>query len=117
MFLGVVLLLDTGLMSIGNILFILGVPMLIGPKRTLGFFSRPGKVRGSICFVVGVLLVLFKMPFFGMGLELFGFINLFGDFFPAVVSFLRSLPFVGQFLSIPMIARVVDRFAGVSSPV
>jgi hypothetical protein len=38
--------------------------------------------------------------------ELFGFINLFGDFFPVVLGFLRQLPFVGPVLRGPVVGPV-----------
>jgi hypothetical protein len=42
----------------------------------------------------------------GISVELFGFINLFGDFFPVVLGFLRQLPFIGPMLRAPYIAPV-----------
>ncbi|KIM50156.1 hypothetical protein SCLCIDRAFT_146208, partial [Scleroderma citrinum Foug A] len=70
------------------------------------------KLRGTLCFLGGILLVFFKYPFIGMVVETFGFLNLFGDFFPVVLTFLRQLPFVGTLLSLPYIRPVVDRLAG-----
>ena len=40
-------------------------------------------------------------------MELFGFINLFGDFFPVVLGFLRQLPFIGPILRGPVIGPVL----------
>jgi len=59
-------------------MFISGLVMVIGLKKTGSFFTRPRKWRGSIAFVAGVILVLIKMPMIGMIVELFGIINLFG---------------------------------------
>jgi len=47
-----------------------------------------------------------------MLIETFGFLNLFGDFFPVVITFLRQLPFIGTVLSLPYIRVVIDRIAG-----
>ncbi|KAJ9090748.1 hypothetical protein QFC20_007825 [Naganishia adeliensis] len=54
MFLGVVLFFDGALLALGNILFISGLPLLIGPTKTFYFFSRRQKLRGTVCFFGGV---------------------------------------------------------------
>ena len=35
-------------------------------------------MRGTACFIGGILLVFLKWPFVGMIVETFGFLNLFG---------------------------------------
>ncbi|KAK4047069.1 Golgi Transport [Microbotryomycetes sp. JL201] len=118
MFLGVVLLFDGALLALGNILFVSGLPLIIGPRKTFYFFARKNKLRGTICFITGILLVFIKYPFYGMLIETFGFLNLFGDFFPVVLSFLRQVPILGTFLRLPVVRQVTDRIAGVrQSPV
>ena len=52
--------------------------MIIGPQKTFYFFARKNKLRGTLCFLGGILLVFIKWPFFGVILETFGFLNLFG---------------------------------------
>ncbi|EPZ31151.1 Got1-domain-containing protein [Rozella allomycis CSF55] len=99
MFLGVILLFDSGLLAIGNLLFLIGIVLIIGPKKTSSFFLQKNKWKGTACFLFGILLVFFKFAVFGILIELFGFINLFGDFFPMVFSFLRRLPIVGNILA------------------
>ncbi|KAF7315266.1 hypothetical protein MIND_00041000 [Mycena indigotica] len=112
MLLGVMLFFDGALLALGNILFVSGITLIIGPKKTFYFFARKQKLRGSICFVGGIILVFLKWPFIGMIVETFGFLNLFGDFFPVIVTFLRQVPFLGTALSLPYIRDVVDRLAG-----
>ncbi|KAF4621335.1 hypothetical protein D9613_000549 [Agrocybe pediades] len=112
MFLGVMLFFDAALLALGNILFVSGLTLIIGPQKTFYFFARKQKLRGTVCFIGGILLVFFKRPFIGMVIETFGFLNLFGDFFPVVITFLRQLPFIGTVLSMPYISTVVDRVAG-----
>ena len=69
--------------------------------------------------------MFFKWPFIGFLVEIFGFLNLFGyvlkfsglpselttyplcsDFFPVILTFLRQLPFIGTFLTLPYIRDV-----------
>ncbi|CAB4377268.1 Got1-domain-containing protein [Rhizophagus irregularis] len=117
MFLGILLLFDGGLLAMGNILFLSGITLIIGFNKTIYFFARKNKIRGTICFFGGILLVFFKWPKTGIIVEFFGFLNLFGDFFPVIISFLRKVPFIGMLLSAPYISNVVDRFAGSKLPV
>ncbi|TPX37168.1 hypothetical protein SmJEL517_g00892 [Synchytrium microbalum] len=112
MFLGILLFFDAGLLAIGNILFLGGLTLVIGMAKTATFFMRKNKLRGTVCFLGGILLVFIKWPMIGMVVELFGFVNLFGDFFPVVIGFLRRLPFIGTILAIPAVSNVLDRIAG-----
>jgi len=112
-FLGIVLFFDAPFLALGNILFVSGIVLLIGPRKTFYFFSRRQKLRGTAAFGIGILMVFFKWPIIGMALESFGFLNLFGDFFPVVLSFLRQVPIIGNFLLMPGVRQVLDRAAGV----
>jgi len=112
MLIGVILFFDRALLALGNILFVSGLTLIIGPQKTFYFFARKQKLRGTICFLGGIILVFCKWPFIGMLVETFGFLNLFGDFFPVVVTFLRQLPFIGTFLSMPYIRDAVDKISG-----
>ncbi|KAL1924813.1 uncharacterized protein VTP21DRAFT_4467 [Calcarisporiella thermophila] len=117
MLMGVVMFFDGGLLAIGNILFLAGITLVIGFQKTFIFFTRRNKIRGTICFFAGFLLVFIRWPIIGILVEGFGFLNLFGDFFPVIISFLRRLPIIGNLLNLPVIARFVDRIAGTKLPV
>ncbi|KAL6943290.1 Golgi Transport [Hanseniaspora osmophila] len=111
---GIFTFFDRALLALGNILFIIGLVLIIGPNKTLVFFNRPSKRRGSLCFFTGIVFILFfKWTFTGFIVELFGILNLFGDFFNIIVQFLRSLPVIGPILNHPAVAPVIDRIAGV----
>ena len=58
-----------------------------------------------------MVLIFLKWPVVGICVEVFGFINLFGDFFPVVLGFLRQLPVVGPILRGPYIGPVRSRYA------
>ncbi|KXN72035.1 Got1-domain-containing protein [Conidiobolus coronatus NRRL 28638] len=111
-FLGVLYLFDSGLMVIGNLLFLVGLGAIMGFDRTIVFFSRRDRLMGTICFVVGILLLFITWAPIGFAVEFFGFINLFGDFFPTIVNFIRGLPYIGTLLSLPGISRIVDQITG-----
>eukprot|EP01097_Dermamoeba_algensis_P003645 TRINITY_DN2507_c0_g1_i1.p1 TRINITY_DN2507_c0_g1~~TRINITY_DN2507_c0_g1_i1.p1 ORF type:complete len:140 (-),score=16.54 TRINITY_DN2507_c0_g1_i1:133-552(-) len=106
--LGIVLFFDRVLLGMGNLLFLAGVTMVIRVRNVARFFFQPKKVRGSVCFLGGILMVLFGWTIIGILVEAFGFINLFGNFFPFVLHFLRSMPVVGSILNLPGIKQLVD---------
>lgn len=84
--------------------------LIIGVQRTFFFFARPNKIRGSFCFLAGIVLILLKYSFVGFAIECVGILSLFGDFFGVIISFLRSLPVIGPILSSPYIAPVSFKF-------
>eukprot|EP01117_Protostelium_nocturnum_P007769 TRINITY_DN2780_c0_g1_i1.p1 TRINITY_DN2780_c0_g1~~TRINITY_DN2780_c0_g1_i1.p1 ORF type:complete len:139 (-),score=25.70 TRINITY_DN2780_c0_g1_i1:127-543(-) len=117
-FIGVLLLFDRGLLAIGNLLFLAGITLVIGFRKTFRFFSQKRKLKGTICFLGGIVLVIVGWTFIGMCIEVFGFINLFGDFFPVVLSFLRRVPVIGTILNLPFISTVIDKIvSGGSLPI
>lgn len=97
--LGVSLFFNKTLMRLGNLLFIGGVPMMIGPSRTIAYFVKPEKFRATACLCVGIFLVLVGSPVFGIALEIFGLLNLFGNMFPLILAMAKQLPFIGPILS------------------
>jgi hypothetical protein len=52
----------------------------------------------------------------GMALELFGFLNLFGNFLPTVLTVARQLPILSHFLDLPIVSQIVDYIAGKTRP-
>jgi hypothetical protein len=64
-----------------QVLFLGGLFLIIGPQKTFFFFARRNKLRGTICFLGGILLVFLKWPTIGVLVEMFGFLNLFGCVF------------------------------------
>mmetsp|Transcript_450 Transcript_450/g.1078 ORF Transcript_450/g.1078 Transcript_450/m.1078 type:complete len:148 (-) Transcript_450:1009-1452(-) len=119
--LGMLLLFDRKLLAMGNILFLVGFTLLSTPRRTAEFFGLYGdrvrdrwqkRWRGLVTFFGGIYIVMAGYPVVGMLVELFGFVNLFGSFFPLVLAFLRSLPVVGPVLNMPVISTVADKLSG-----
>ena len=104
--LGVLMFFEKGLLAMGNVLFLTGVTLIIGPSRSIRFFFQKKKARGSLFFFVGMFLVLIGWPIIGVMLELFGFFSLFGDFIPVVISFCKRMPIIGNLLSLPPVKRV-----------
>lgn len=101
---GVLLFFDRAMLAMGNILFLIGLTIIIGPQKTLLFFARKNKAKGTAAFFGGLSLILLKWPLIGFCIELYGIMILFGDFLGTIASFARSVPVVG-----PYIGLVIDR--------
>ncbi|EGC39913.1 hypothetical protein DICPUDRAFT_74542 [Dictyostelium purpureum] len=109
-FLGVLLFLDRGLLALGNILLVSGIFLILGFNKTLNFFGQRKKIRGTILFFLGIIVLLAtRWTFVGMLVELFGFVNLFGDAFPIIISILRKLPIIGNILNHPIVNKVLQK--------
>ncbi|KPI83828.1 hypothetical protein ABL78_7133 [Leptomonas seymouri] len=90
---GVAMFLDSILLTMGNVFFVAGVAMVMGPTRCRTFFFA--RRRASGCFFVGMVLVLLRWCFVGLCIEGFGALNLFGNFFPMIARVLESMPIIG----------------------
>ncbi|KAK4231343.1 hypothetical protein QBC38DRAFT_246396 [Podospora fimiseda] len=87
-----------------QILFLIGLTIIIGPSKTALFFARKQKLQGTLAFFAGLLLILFRWPLIGFLIELYGIMILFGDFLGTIAGFARNIPVVG-----PYIGMAVDR--------
>jgi len=84
------------LLRLSHILICVGAPLIFGPGRVAGYFLNPKKSRATITFGAGLFLVMVGHPFLGMILEVFGFLNLFGNMFPLLKVMLRTVPGIGN---------------------
>lgn len=106
--LGVLLFFDGGLLAVGNLLFLSGVSLILGFERTKNLFFKPEKLRGSAMFFAGTFLVIFRWPKLGFLVEVFGFLNLFGNFIPHVIIVARHTPGLGKLFELPGIKHAAD---------
>ncbi|CCF37852.1 Got1-like family protein [Colletotrichum higginsianum] len=101
---GVMLFFDRAMLAMGNILFLIGLTIIIGPQKTLLFFARKQKAKGTAAFFAGLALILLRWPLIGFCVELYGIMVLFGDFLGTIAAFARNIPVIG-----PYIGAAVDR--------
>jgi hypothetical protein len=90
-----------------QILFIIGLTLIIGLQKTFVFFARRQKWKGTAAFLGGITLILLRWPLTGFLVELYGIFVLFGDFFATIASFAGNIPFVG-----PYIQMFLERISG-----
>jgi len=82
-----------------QILFLIGLTIIIGFQKTLLFFARRQKLKGTASFIIGILLILLKWAFIGFIVETYGIFVLFGDFFATIAGFAGSIPVVGPYIA------------------
>ena len=90
-----------------QILFLIGLPLIIGPYKTVLFFARRQKWQGTLAFVSGILIILLRWPLVGFLVELYGIFVLFGDFLITIGGYAGNVPVVG-----PWIRRAMEVLAG-----
>lgn len=98
---------NTHLIVLEQILFLLGLTLIIGLQKTAVFFARRQKLKGTAAFAAGIILILLRWPLVGFLIELYGIFVLFGDFFSTVGGFAGNIPVVG-----PYIRQALDRTGG-----
>ncbi|XP_058286893.1 vesicle transport protein GOT1A-like [Hylobates moloch] len=74
---GTLLYFDSVLLAFGNLLFLTGLSLIIGLRKTFWFFFQRHKLKGTSFFLGGVVIVLLRWPLLGMFLETYGFFSLF----------------------------------------
>ncbi len=78
---------------------------------------RKDRIRGTVCLLIGLSMILCnKFVIVGMGLELFGLLNLFANFLPAVLTFARTMPYLSIVLDAPGVSQAADFIAGKTGP-
>ena len=116
--LGIMFMLDRGFLCIGNMAFIMGLVVVVGPTNTLGFFMRKGKIMGSAVFFAGFILIMlgwFMFTTLGFLLQVYGLFLLFRDFTRVIFSYMQTLPVIGNILkNSPLAHTVVDTIASSS---
>ena len=105
-FLGVLLLFDSALIAIGNVLFFGGFPFIMGWRALDLFNPMKNKAHsiGILCLLGGFVLVLFKWSIIGLLAEAYGAYKMFGGFIPRAMGFLRNVNYIG-----PIVNRVFGR--------
>lgn len=96
-FLGILLFFDRGLITLGNLLFITGVPLAVGVERTISLFRT--KPIQSLVYFTGIILILFKITIVGFALEIIGALTIFGPFARIALDFLQHAPVIGPLIN------------------
>ena len=97
---GILLFFDRGFIIIGNMAFIFGIVLLIGIQSAINFFViKAGRLKGTISFFIGFLIIVYGHSIIGMMFEVYGYYILFFNFIPTIVSYLSNIPVIGLLFS------------------
>jgi hypothetical protein len=58
-----------------------------------------GKVKGSIIYFAGLILIVINLGFFGAIAQIFGIVLIFRTFLPDLYDYTCKIPLVGKYLS------------------
>ena len=72
---------DYGSSPVISFLAMRGLTLIIGLQKTLIFFARRQKWKGTAAFLGGITLILLRWPLTGFLVELYGILVLFGELF------------------------------------
>eukprot|EP00419_Tripos_fusus_P009423 CAMPEP_0172660258 /NCGR_PEP_ID=MMETSP1074-20121228/3971_1 /TAXON_ID=2916 /ORGANISM="Ceratium fusus, Strain PA161109" /LENGTH=140 /DNA_ID=CAMNT_0013475865 /DNA_START=101 /DNA_END=523 /DNA_ORIENTATION=+ len=87
--LGVFLFFERTFLALGNVAFLFGLALLLGPWKAFRFFFRKEKWRGSSAYFLGIGLIIFGWSMCGFFIEMYGVWKLFAAFLPNVLSSLK----------------------------
>ena len=93
--LGVLSLLNRRFLVTANALLLLGVPMMMGIHEFRRFVFQKEKMRGTLAFLLGLMLVLLRLSLPGIVCEVVGCYWLFGGFLPIFFSLMSRIPIIG----------------------
>ncbi|KAH0488240.1 MAG: hypothetical protein KVP17_005185 [Porospora cf. gigantea B] len=105
--LGTVLLLDRVLLTLGNMAFMTGIAAIIGLQKTVRFFVRPVKLKGSLFFLGGMVLIMVRWRLAGFVAECYGSWVLFSSFLPNVLASVKLTP-LGAVFELPGLRQAAD---------
>ncbi|KAJ6251467.1 golgi transport protein [Anaeramoeba flamelloides] len=106
MFIGVLMMFDRPLLTMGNLLFLGGITFLLGIKRTKTFFFQKSKIKITSLFFLGIFFVMIGWTIIGLIIETIGFVGLFGGFLPSVLNFLRFVPGIGTITNHSVVKKI-----------
>lgn len=84
-------------MIISNLLFFIGVYIILGMQKFISFVTNKKRIPGTVIFSIGLLLIIFGRNYIGTLAEIIGIFLMFNGFLPRVMTFLRRLPYVGKY--------------------
>ena len=87
----------TRTLIVSDLLFFVGVFLILGPTKFLQFVISKKRMYGSITIFIGIVLVLFKRNVFGGIIQLLGIFLMFGGFLPKLITVLRNTPVIGKY--------------------
>jgi hypothetical protein len=78
-----------------DVLLLIGINLMMHPRAFFAHLIQKAKLKGTIAFAAGIVLVCLRLAFVGAICELVGVYWLFGGFLPLFFSLVSKLPIIG----------------------
>ena len=95
---------DRAFLLLSNILFFVGLIILVGINETIMFFMR--KIKGAIALFIGFIFIIIGLKLVGVVFQVYGIYQFFKAY---------ALSFLGYFEWIPYIGKYIRKFRGLES--
>ena len=115
MTIGVMMFFERKLLAMGDLAFLAGLGVLLGPQGLYRFFSPQKKLKGTVCFFGGFLIIVWGYSFIGFVIQMIGAWFLFAAYLANVIQWLRMVPGVDVVLNLPGIKQLVSAMSGNST--
>ncbi|KAL7065989.1 Got1-like family protein [Cryptosporidium serpentis] len=105
--LGILLLFDRALLTLGNLTFVAGLSVVLGLNKLTRFFFKPDKLKGTFFYFGGLAVIILKSTIIGFILQILGLFYLFNSFLPNIVSYIKLSP-ISFILDLPGIKQIAE---------
>ena len=92
----ILLFFDRALLMLSNILFLVGLYILVGLSEVIMFFAR--KIKGSIALFIGLVFIVVGFKFIGVLLQLYGVYEFFKVYALKFLSYFEYVPVLGPYI-------------------
>ena len=93
---GILLFFDRALLLLSNVLFLVGLYILVGLQESIMFFGR--KIKGSIALIIGLVFIITGFKFIGACIQIFGIYEFFKVYALKFLGYFEWIPFIGPYI-------------------
>ena len=93
---GILLLFDRALLILGNILFLIGLYILVGFQETIMFFGR--RIKGTIALIAGLVFIGIRFKILGTLFQLYGVYDFFKKKILDLLGYFEFVPIIGPYI-------------------
>eukprot|EP01125_Pyxidicula_operculata_P020423 TRINITY_DN7539_c0_g1_i1.p1 TRINITY_DN7539_c0_g1~~TRINITY_DN7539_c0_g1_i1.p1 ORF type:complete len:136 (-),score=25.01 TRINITY_DN7539_c0_g1_i1:184-591(-) len=108
---GILLFFEPTVLTAGNFTFFIGASLIIGFRKTQRWLQQRNRLKGTISLIVGTIITIFGWSVIGTIFVVYGYFDLFGNFSPVVLAYLRRLPFLNVILNYEPIKKQLDKWS------
>ena len=93
---GILLFFDRALLLLSNVLFLVGLYILVGLQETIMFFGR--KIKGSIALIIGLVFIVTGFKFIGACIQIYGIYEFFKAYALKFLGYFEWIPIIGPYI-------------------